>query len=343
VRVLVTGATGFVGGHIARAAAEAGHEVVGLVRSEERLAQVSEDLGSALADSVVGDMTDEGSVRRALAGCDAVVHAAAVVSLQPRRATEMLEANVRGAELVLGAGVERGLDPVIHVSSVSALFRPGVTELTTDLEPAQPTTAYGMSKVQAERVARRLQDEGRSVTIFYPGGVLGPGLGGAFGETGEAIAQQLRSRVLPAATGRIGIVDVRDVAAAVTAALEPREGPRRYLCGGHHLGARALSRLCAHLTGRRMIVVPFPASALRGIGAMLDVVVRIVPLETMITREAMIYYTQLPDSDDSGLVELGISLRPPEDTIADTIRSLHRAGRLTAAHAGALAGDRGDG
>ena len=328
MRVMVTGATGFVGAWTTKALVDAGHEVRALVRSPDRLDRNLEPIGVEVTDYVVGDMTDAPVVRRAVAGCDAVLHAAAFVSTSRRHAPAMLEANPRGAQLVLGAGLDAGCDPVVHVSSVSALFRPGLDRLHADLPVADAETAYGRSKATAETVARSLQAEGAPVTITYPGGVLGPGAGDAFGESAAGLALLLRIRVSPRAA-HFPIVDVRDVAAVHAAAMVPGRGPRRYLCGGKAVPIPELAAILNDITGCRFAAAPVPGRVMRAVGSAADGLTAVVPFHTPITHEAMVVLTQLPPTDDRPAVdELGVHFRPPRDTLADTIASLCEAGRL---------------
>jgi len=123
MRVLVTGGTGFVGGHVTSALVRAGHDVRLLVRRAEQVPVTLTPLGVTVADVLVGDVTDPDSVGNALDGMDAVVHAAAVFSLDPRRVQEVTTTNLRAAELVLQGAVKGGLDPVVHISSTVALTR----------------------------------------------------------------------------------------------------------------------------------------------------------------------------------------------------------------------------
>src|SRR5829696_5801645 len=108
MKVLVTGGTGFVGSHTVKAIVDAGHDLRLLVRSPDRLASALEPLGVRDVDHVVGDATDAESVRRAMDGCDAVVHAAAVFSYDAREAREMRRVNARATEVVLGAARDAG-------------------------------------------------------------------------------------------------------------------------------------------------------------------------------------------------------------------------------------------
>jgi nucleoside-diphosphate-sugar epimerase len=122
MKVLVTGATGLVGSHAVAALRKAGHEVRVLVRNEGRVQKALGPLGALDVEVVRGDVTNARIVRAGLTGCDAVVHAAALYTLDPRRSDEIQRTNVRGTEHVLGCARELGLDPIIHVSSISALL-----------------------------------------------------------------------------------------------------------------------------------------------------------------------------------------------------------------------------
>ena len=335
---MVTGATGFVGAHSTRALLDAGHEVRLLVRDPARIDAALGPLGvEGRPDFVVGDMLDAGAVREAVAGCDAVLHCAAVVALDRRRAADVLDANPRGVRTVVEAALEAGVDPVVHVSSTSALFRPGLERLHADLPPAQVANAYGRSKAVAEAWVRERQAEGAPITVTYPAGVVGPPAGPAFGEWADGIVTHLRLGLSPVRGAAMSIIDVRDLGALHAAALEAGRGPRRYLCGGHFLTMTELGELYRDLTGRRFPVVPVPGGALRATGRVVDVALRVLPVDSVITGEAMSVLTQWVPTDDRGLDELGVRLRPVRDTFTDAIRGLHAAGRLTDRQVGRLA------
>src|SRR5262245_37555068 len=122
--VLVTGGTGYVGSHSIAALARTGHRIRVLARSPERIPAALEPLGIDGVETALGDVTDPAAVERALEGCDAVLHAASVYSLDARRAEEMTSVNVRGTEIVLGTAHRLGLDPIVYVSSELALLPP---------------------------------------------------------------------------------------------------------------------------------------------------------------------------------------------------------------------------
>ena len=336
MRVLVTGGTGFVGAHTVKALVDAGHEVRLLVRSAARIDENVKPLGVESVDYAIGDMTDAAAVDTAMDDCDAVVHAAAVVALDRKRADEVLRANPEGARVVLGTAVERNLDPIIYVSSVSALFSPGATIVHADLPPAQPTGAYGRSKAEAEAYARGLQADGAPVVITYPSGVLGPPAGSAAGEMSDSFVSHLKSGVMPLRDATTSIIDVRDVAAIHAAALQPGRGPRRYMLGGHYLTMVNLAALLAQVTGRRFPVIPIPPSVFTTLGSAVDALMRVVPFDSIFTSESMTMLTKWVPTQDNWQ-ELGVELRAPVDTIAETIRGLIAAGRVSAKQAGKLA------
>ncbi|WP_204806313.1 SDR family NAD(P)-dependent oxidoreductase [Mycobacterium riyadhense] len=323
MRVLVTGGTGFVGGWTAKAIADAGHSVRFLVRNPKRLTTSIAKLGVDVSDFVVGDIKDRDSVHEALSGCDAVVHSAALVATDPRQAQQMLSTNMEGARNVLGQAVRLGLDPIVHVSSFTALFHPNLETLTADLPVVGGTDGYGTSKAQVEIYARGLQDAGAPVNITYPGMVLGPPVGDQFGEAGEGVKAALQMHTIPGRNAAWLVIDVRDVAALHAALLEPGRGPRRYMVGGHRIPVVELANMLRQIADTPMVAVPIPDTWLRVAGSLLDLAGPYLPFENPFTAAGMQYYTQMPESDDSpSEQELGIAYRDPRDTVADTVAAL---------------------
>ncbi len=320
MRVLVTGGTGFVGGWSAKAIADAGHSVRFLVRKPERLDTSVARLGVDVSDHAVGDITDRDSVMRALDGCDAVLHSAALVATDPSQTAQMMSTNLDGARNVLGGAAELGLDPIIHVSSITALFNPDVETLDADLPVFGGTDGYGRSKAQVEIYARGMQDAGAPVSITYPGMVMGPPVGNQFGEAGEGVPTTLQLGVIPGRNAAWTIVDGRDLAALHVALLEPGRGPRRYMAGGHRIPVDQLAKLLTEVGEKTMFAVPVPDTVLRVAGQVLDRMGPFLPFQTPFTGAGMQYYTQMPASDDSPSErDLGITYRDPRITLADTV------------------------
>lgn len=329
MRVLLTGGTGFVGAWTAKAVAEAGHQVRFLVRDPARLKTSAAEIGVATDDYAVGDIADAESTAAAMDDCDAVIHSAAMVSVDPRQADKMLRTNLDGAHNVLGVAAERGLDPIIHVSSFTALFNPDCSVLHADLPVVGGTDGYGKSKAEVEKYARGLQDAGAPVSITYPGMVLGPPAGNQFGEAAEGVQAAVQMRGVPGRGAAWIVVDVRDLAALHAALLEPGKGPRRYMAGGTRVPIADLASMIGKAANKSLRVYPVPDTFLRNIGRVVDVVGPFLPFDAPVTAAAMQYYTQMPSSDDSpSETELGIVYRDPQETLADTVSGLKRVGRL---------------
>ncbi len=336
MRVLVTGATGLAGSHAAAALQRSGHQLRFLVRDPKRLPRALDPLGVRDCEHVVGDVTERDSVARALEGCDAVLHAAALFTLDVRRAQVVWRTNVEGTRHVLEQAVLRGLDPVIHLSSLSALLPAQGSVLHDDAPLQAPRDMYARSKAAAEAIARALQASGAPIAIFQPGSLWGP-CDPTLGDGVRTVVGFIRRGLWPLTPGGLPLLDVRDLAAGIAAALVPGRGPRRYLAGGHLLSIRELVELCRRLTGRRMWGVPVPGALIRAAGRGGDALRRI-GVGTGITYEAMCTLTRaVPCANERLAAELGVVLRPPEETLRDSLRWLHEVGELSALHAGKLA------
>ncbi len=258
MRVLVTGGTGYVGSHIVLALLRDGHDVRLLVRRPEQVAETFDPHGVTFApdDVVAGDVLDADSVRRALEGCDAVVHAAAIFSLDPRKAKAMLDTNAQATRVVLTAALERGCDPAVHISSSVALMRHGGSG--PDLPLGDIEHAYSKSKVLSEIEARKLQDEGRPVVTVYPGAIFGPH-DPYVGSQTERFLWVVRGWFPVWSKGGVLASDVRDTAAVVAAVMQPGKGPRRYVVPGIHMTGNDLYAAIAKAIGRRRPHVDVPA------------------------------------------------------------------------------------
>lgn len=336
MRVLVTGGTGFVGAHTAAALARAGHELRLLVRDPKKAERVLAVHGIGACDVVRGDVTDAAGVTAATEGCDAVLHAAAVVSLDAHRGDEVYRTNLRGTQNVLGAAREHGVRSLVYVSSAGALFTPGGPPIGPDTPVAGADSAYMRSKADTDRLARRLVDDGLPVRISYPVGVVGPDDPG-LSESNQMLKTMFRDFV-PITSSGVNLVDVRDLALVHVALVEGRVPPGRYVVGGTFLSWADLANLLESLTGREARRVRIPGVVLRGMGRVLDVVKRFRDVDLPITREAMIFATQWPGADGSATAAAtGIADRPVAESVADAARWLAATGHLRPQHIGRLA------
>jgi dihydroflavonol-4-reductase len=338
VLVLITGGTGYLGAHSTAALARAGHRIRVLARSAEKVPAALGPLGVDGVETVIGDVTEPAAVERALAGCDAVVHAASVFSLDVRKTGEMNAVNVRGTEIVLGTAHRLGLDPIVHVSSEVALLPPaGGQVLTPDSPVGRPPGPYCRSKADSELVARKFQAQGAPVVSVLPAGMWGPH-DPHLGEGVTLAANVLRHRYPVVMAGGMHIADVRDVAAVLTAVMQPGRGPRSYLVTGHYVTMPAIIGTLGDLTGRRLRFATFPAWFLAAFGQTADLMQRRLRTRLPWSAESIWIVNCDAHCDDSKTRdELQLEPRPLRETFADTVHWLAEAGHLTPRQAGHLA------
>ena len=319
MKALVTGATGFVGLHVARCLRARGHAVRVLARNPEKAARL---FAAQSVEIAIADMTDARAVRAALAGCDSLVHAAAAVSLDPRDAERVLRENVGAARAAIDGARATGVARIVYVSSLAAIWSlPG-----PDPDPSSPLRAsqsgYARAKIEAERIVRAQQSAGAPIALVYPNGVIGPDDPGL----SEAVrAFRSFTRTTLATSGGLASVDVRDLALLCVRLLEEdRRG--WFVMGGQFQSWDELVVALEPLLGRKIRRLRAPGWALRAAGSAFDLARRVRPVASLISREAMEYATRMRGlPNDPALQELGVALRPLTETYRDTLRSLEAA------------------
>ncbi len=325
MKVLVTGGTGFVGTHSVAALLKAGHDVRLLARSPGKVPGAFAPHGVEPADVVAGDVTDRGSMKAALDGCDAVLHAANVFTFDDRHADAMRRVNLDGTDIVLGEAAAAGCDPIVHVSSFVALL-PAAGTVTGDSPVGHPDPPYSATKADAERIARRYQDEGAPVVITHPGSVWGPN-DPYLGESASLAIAALKGQMRVLNDGLLAVSDVRDVAAIHAAAMQPGRGARRYLAVGHDVPFRQAVRIIGEAAGRNLWSVPVPGPMALATGRAADWARRRFGLDLPLAREPIwLIANGSPTDSSKARSELGIAFRPARETFTDTVDWLRRAG-----------------
>jgi nucleoside-diphosphate-sugar epimerase len=336
VRVLVTGGTGFVGSHIVGAVLRSGHDVRLLARRPERVEPALSPLGIHVDDVVTGDVLDAEAFDRAAVGCDAVIHAAAVYSIDPRRTSEVVRTNVRATEIVLGSAIRAGMRPIVHVSTYGALL-PNDGVLDADSPVGSGAPRYPRSKAEADALARGLQADGAPVVITYPGAVAGPH-DPYLGDTDFAIAMILRGRIPFAMAGGWPVADVGYVAEGHARILDRPDVPHRYMLCGHYVTWREMYAALRRVTGRRLRAIPTPLFVALAGGWMMDGLQRVVRPRLPFGAQGSWLVWHCRGSDDTRTLR-ELDLRPPplDDTLVDAIRWLVEAGHLPVKFAGQAA------
>lgn len=337
MRVLVTGATGLVGAHSALALLAAGHELRLYVRNAEAARRYFSALDSPVGDVVVGDIRDAKTVRAAMSGCDAVLHAAALVSLDPRRADELIENNMAGTRAVVGGACEAGITNILYVSSLEVFSQEGRSVVDESSPLGTSMLPYSRSKRECEQYVRGLQESGSPIQITYPAAVIGPD-DPKLSEANRGLTTMLGA--VPITSTGFQMVDARDLGDAHRWLVEHPSfnAEARYIIGGRYQPWAEMRRLLCEATGRRIFAPPVPGSLLRGIGVAIDALKALVPFNTQLSADAMTIATKWTPADSSRYAaKSGLGFRPTAETLADAIRWMAQAGHVKAERAGRLA------
>lgn len=241
---LVTGATGFIGWHVARQLLERGDRVRILVRQASRV----RDLGGA--EVVVGDLVDADSLRRAVAGCGVVYHVAADYRLWAPQPEQLYRSNVEGTRSLLCAAREAGVERFVYTSTVGCIGIPedGVGDEDTPVQLREMAGAYKRSKFLAEQEALRFAEEGFPVVIVNPTAPVGeqdvkptP--------TGKIIVDYLKGNMPAYVDTGLNLVDVRDTARGHLLAAESGRVGERYILGAENLTLAQIFEKLAAVSG----------------------------------------------------------------------------------------------
>jgi dihydroflavonol-4-reductase len=318
MRALVTGAAGFIGGHVAAALTSAGAHVVAF----DRIAPAD----GLVDDVVLGDVLDPDAVRRALDGCDAVFHLAAVYSYARRDAGLMEAVNVRGTRTVLDAAVRGGRSRrIVHTSSC-ATCGPVAGRVATEHDV--PTDAdldvpYKRTKLAGERAALQAAAEGYDVVVVNPTVPVGPGDLRPT-PTGKMVLDVARGRARAyLARSVLNVVAVEDVAAGHALAFEHGRAGERYLLGGENMEVREVFAIVARAAGLPAPRLPVPWAVAYAAARIADAASRPLGREPQLLVLDEVRAGRLPHlfDDAKARAELGYESRPAADALADATRA----------------------
>ena len=243
----VTGATGFVGSHVACVLAEQGADLRLLIRVSSDPRNI-EDLK---AERVIGDLREPASLEKAMSGCDVAFHVAADYRLWVRDPEQMYRANVEGTKAILSAAKKNGVRRVVYTSSVATM---GFTANGYPADENSPVSLdnmigpYKRSKFMAEQVALEAGRRGMDVVVVNPTTPVGerdikptP--------TGRIILDFLKKKFPAYVDTGLNLVDVRECARGHVAALEKGRSGERYILGGENLTLKQILDKLAAITG----------------------------------------------------------------------------------------------
>jgi dihydroflavonol-4-reductase len=247
MRIFVTGATGFVGHHVARALAAEGADLRLLVRKTSNLA----NLEGIRGDTYEGDLMQPESLRAGLADCDAVMHVAADYRLWIRDPENMYRANVDGTRELLRLAREAGVKRVVYTSSVATMrfFTNGiVSNEDTPVSIKDMVGHYKRSKYLGEQEAIKAAQAGQQVMVLNPTTPIGPNDAKPT-PTGRIFVDFLNRKFPAYVDTGLNLVDVSEVARAHVLALTKGTPGRRYILGGENLTLKQILDKMAAITG----------------------------------------------------------------------------------------------
>ncbi len=250
--VLVTGASGFLGWHVANLLLQRGDSVRALVRTGSGVSELKLDV-------VTGDLRDAASIERAMQGCSAVFHVAADYRLWAKNPAELYQSNVDGTRNVLAAARKAGVERVVYTSTVGCIGIPrdGLGDEDVKISIEEMSGDYKRSKFMAEQVALEYARGGLPVVIVNPTAPVGdhdfkptP--------TGKIVADFLAGAMPAYIDTGLNIVDAQDCARGHLLAFERGRAGERYILGAENLTLAEILRRLAAITGRKAPTTQIP-------------------------------------------------------------------------------------
>ncbi len=326
---MVTGATGLLGGNLARLLVEDGREVRALVRENSNAIA----LEGLEVEKFYGDVRDMGSVEKAAAGVEEVVHCAASVSQWRPNLPWMRDVNVKGTANVLEAALRAGVKRAVHVSTVdtlglSSLERPA-DESWEHESMAAFRNPYVDTKYEAEKEALRVHREGLDLVIVKPTYMIGEW--DVKPSSGQMIVEVAKGRALGYPGGGNNFVDVLDVARGITLAIEKGKSGESYILanGEGNLTYKEMFTRIAGVVGARPPMFPIPYALALGAGYLLDAAGRVFGLEPDVNSvTARMGFAAHYFTPAKAVKELAIPQSPIEPAIARAYDWFKRHGRL---------------
>ncbi len=318
-KILVTGATGFVGAAVARALIARGERVALLARKNSPRGNV-EGLD---AEVVIGDLRDAATLVPALAGVEKLYHVAADYRLWAPDPQDIVEANRAGVSNIMQAALRAGVSRIVYTSSVATLKLQDDGKPVDETAPATPEQAIGAykkSKTIAERlVEKMIAEQGLPAVIVNPSTPIGP-RDIKPTPTGRIIVEAASGKMPAYVDTGLNLVHVDDVAAGHLAAMDRGRIGERYILGGQDVAlGQMLTDICA-LAGRRPPWGKIPRAPLFPLAYAAEAVAKVTGKEPFVTADALrmakyrMYFSSAKARD-----ELGFTARPYKEALSDAL------------------------
>ena len=322
MKVLVTGATGFIGGNLARRLVAQGHQVKALVRPGSNTLTIDSIGDSTGVETVPGDILDTDSVDRGLHGCQWLFHCAASYTFWSKNPGDIYRTNVEGTAIVLDAAARAGVERVVYTSTVGTIGLPaaGLGNECTELPAAQLVGNYKKSKYQAEQIALEKARQGLPLVVVNPTATVGP-WDVKPTPTGRIVLDYIRGRMPAYVDTGLNLVDVADVAEGHILAAEKGKVGQRYVLGNRNLTLKAIFGLLEGITVRKAPRTRIPRWLALGAGYFDQLVEGQflgreprIPLEGLRAAKKPMYV-----SSEKAIYELGLPQTPVEQALAEAV------------------------
>lgn len=316
---LVTGATGFIGSHVARKLVERGERVRVLIRKTSKTSNID----GLDVERVYGDVLDSESIRVAIKGCDTLYHVAGLVSSKTSHYKNMRDINVNGTINVLSAALEAGVKKTVYTSSIAAIGvdpNRGIANEATPFTIGHLGIKYINSKHFAEKEALKFYEKGLPLVIVNPSVVVGPG--DIYLASTGFIRLYCKGRYPGYIDGTVNLVSVDDVAEGhILAGKKGRLG-ERYVLGNRNLAIKELFELLEKVTGIRCPKLKIPYFLALAGGYIFASVLRIPYTSFVLLDIDSVKATSLHWKYDSSKAvrELGFPQTPIEETLEQTVK-----------------------
>jgi dihydroflavonol-4-reductase len=319
VKTLITGASGFLGSAVCRRLIAAGHAVRALARA----GSPRRNFEGLDVEIVIGDLNEPASLRRAVAGCEALFHVAADYRLWARHPAELYNTNVEGTRALIEAALDAGVARIVYTSSVAAL---GINPDRTPADEETPVTVaamighYKRSKFLAEESVRKLIADHRApVVIVNPSTPVGP-RDIRPTPTGRMIVDMMRGKLPAFVDTGLNIVHVDDVAEGQLLAFERGGVGQRYVLGGEDMTLRAILGIIAEQAGVPAPKLRLPHALVLPVAWMSERVAALTGREPLATVDGVRMARKFMwFSSAKAKRELGYAPRPAREGLADAV------------------------
>lgn len=326
MKVLITGATGFVGHWLTRALVKKGYQVRILHRGNSSLESFS-DLD---IEKVIGDVTDLESLKTAMKGVDAVFHLAGLVGYSKAMHQQMVLANVIGTSNVIDACLELKIKRLLHFSSVVAIgssFTPQALNEKSEFKISHLKLGYFETKKAAEDLVKKaVQEKGLDAVIVNPSTIYGPG--DAKKGSRKVQLKVARGKFPFYTSGGVNIVHIDDVVESTIVAFEKGRSGERYILAGENITIKELFRMIAAAAGSRPPFIYLPNFIVHLIGKIGDHLERRGkkgPLNSENAWTSIMYHWF---DSTKAQKELGLKPKPAREAINESVQWVKENGLL---------------